>query len=300
MLHTASQPPRLTFLVPCYNYGHFLAHCVAAIARQTFTDWELLILDDASTDDTPQVAARLADNDHRIRVIRHSQNIGHLANYNLGIREARGELIWLISADDALADPTVAQEFVTQFEQHPNLTLAFCRVQCMDDHGTPYDKFIPRQPYPRLPQAATVFQGADFFRRLIHENFVPAPAALARKASYERHGFFHPDLPHSGDWYNWLMFALDGAVYFQPEAKVHYRKHASNMHVTYDKPRHALENTLLCYQTIEQQLAASPHHAALLEPLKLARLQFMKKHDFPLTLPETITRFTAKLAGHYR
>jgi glycosyltransferase involved in cell wall biosynthesis len=291
--------PSVTFLVPCYNYARYLRECVASIQLQTLTDWELLILDDASTDETPELADSLAADDPRIRYYRHPENIGHLANYNDGIERAQGELIWLISADDCLASPTVAEEFLGQFQSNPKLGFAFCRVQCIDEHSTPYDKFIPRANYEHLPEQATLFEGHSFFGRLVKENFVPAPGAIARKRCYEQYGKFHMALTHSGDWYNWLLFALNWDVYYQPEAKVYYRKHQQNMHMTYAKPRQALENTLLCYTELQRYLKQGHYPAALQRKTELAKLQFMNKNGFRLSAPEKLSRMVGKLTGQY-
>jgi len=282
--------PRVSFVVPCFNYGRFLNECIASILAQSFMDFEILICDDASTDDTPERVSSFVDG--RIRYIRREQNIGHLKNYDDGIRQAQGELIWLISADDKLGANRLLQTYVDQFDQHPNLTLACCRVQCMDDDSLAYDKFIPRQDYPGLPNQPMIFEGQDFYRCLIQGNFVASPCALAKKSLYEKFGYFHPDLPHSGDWYNWLLFALEGSVYYDPEPLVLYRKHQNNMHATYDKPQHAIDNTLLCYDLLLEKIPSS-----LVDATKLARIQYKKQHNQSLSLGEKAQRTLAKLTG---
>src|SRR5262245_36779409 len=92
--------PVVSFIVPCYKLGHLLSDCVSSILCQTYEQFEVLIMDDCSPDQTPQVAACIFD--PRVRYIRNTMNLGHLANYNRGIDMARGRYIWLISADDTL------------------------------------------------------------------------------------------------------------------------------------------------------------------------------------------------------
>lgn len=301
----------LTFIVPCYQYGHYLEECIQSILKQTYQGaLEVLILDDASTDNTPEVAKRLVAQDNRVRYLRNATNLGHLSTYNRGIHEASGDWIWLISADDCLASPNVVEALMTQVHSNPKMVMAFCRVQCIDEHSVPYDKFIPRQHYDRLPDKATTFSGEDFFRLLLKENFVPAPAAVAKKSCYEKNGMFHMALTHSGDWYNWLLFALEGEVYYHPEPMVYYRKHQQNMHMTYQKPMHALENSVLCYIALEEHLrqqtarSKTRYPASLQKAVRLAKLQYKKQNKLPLTLTEKITRTFwklsgEKLAGHY-
>lgn len=287
----------LSFLVPCFNYGQYLSECINSIQNQTFQNWELIILDDASTDNTPEIAKALASEDSRIQYHRHPNNIGHLANYNVGIALAKGELIWLISADDCLTSPTIAKQFTDQFLKNKALGLAFCRIQCIDEHSAPYEKYIPRAGYNALPENSTTFAGHDFFSRLIKENFVPAPGAIARKSCYTSTGNFHPALTHSGDWYNWLLFSLDYDIYYEPEPSVYYRKHQHNMHLSYQKPRQALENTLLCYQELEQHLKNKEYPKRLQRQAKLARVLFMKKNGFALSFSENMLRLSRKLSG---
>jgi glycosyltransferase involved in cell wall biosynthesis len=292
--HTNSNP-LVSFLVPCFNYARYLTECIQSIQKQTFQNFEILILDDASSDETAQLATELTQADARISYFRHEKNIGHLNNYNFGLERAKGALVWLISADDALADADILECFVSTFEQHPKLGFAFCRVQCMDEHSQPYQKFIPNPQGVSLPLQPTVFKGRELFRQLIKANFVPAPSTIARKACYSQYGFFHPQLTHSGDWYNWLLFCLDWDVWFEPEAKVYYRKHQQNMHLTYEKPQHALENTLLCYQELEAFLKIHHYPQILIQQCEWARLQFMHKNGFALNLGQKLTRLSGKL-----
>jgi len=291
--------PQLTFVIPCYNYARYLRACADSICAQSFTDCEMLIVDDTSTDETPDIAKTLTAEDARIRYHRHEQNIGHIANFNYGIERANGELVWLISADDCLKDPGIVQEFVTQFRNNPKLGFAFCRVQCIEADSTPYDKYIPRAGHPKLPTQPGIIPGQALFEFLIRENFVASPGAIARKACYERIGYFKPELTHSGDWYNWLAFALDWDVFYEPEAKVYYRKHRQNLHLTYADPNHTRENSLLCYTVLEQFMRTRKDDPKLIRQLQLARVQFMKKYEFPMTLPQKLTRLYGKLTGQY-
>jgi hypothetical protein len=212
--------PLVSFLVPCYRLAHLLGDCVQSILQQDFTDFEVLILDDCSPDNTAEVAASF--DDPRVRHIRHPQNLGHLRNYNRGIELARGRYVWLISADDRLGRPYVLSRFVEALEAHPDATFAFCPVRKFSDGGD-------AELYGSVGPADAVWRGRDFFRYLLNGNIVSAPAALARRSAYERAGSFPLDLPFAGDWYMWAAFAHQGDVIFMAEPMVKYRLHALNM-----------------------------------------------------------------------
>ena len=102
--------PTVSFVVPCYKLAHLLGECVDSILGQTYRDFEVLIMDDCSPDNTAEVAQSFTD--PRVRHVRNEPNLGHLRNYNKGIELARGKYVWLISADDRLRRPYVLERYV--------------------------------------------------------------------------------------------------------------------------------------------------------------------------------------------
>lgn len=215
--------PKVTFVVPCYKLGHLLPGCVNSILSQTFGDFELLIMDDCSPDNTPEVAQSFRD--ARVKHIRNERNLGHLRNYNKGIELASGEYIWLISADDWLRKPYVLERYVHLMEDHPAVGYVFC----------PAIKFVDGRelgvmPYSEISRQDAIIDGHKFLTEyLALENIVPAPAAMARKQCYQRVSLFPLDLPHAGDWYLWGMFALYSDVGFFAEPMINRRYHDANM-----------------------------------------------------------------------
>ena len=109
--------PKVSFVVPCYNLAHFLSDCVNSILSQTYGDFEILILDDCSPDDTPEVARSFRDD--RVKYIRNEKNLGHISNYNKGISLAAGKYVRLISADDLLRTPYVLERYVELYGTEP-------------------------------------------------------------------------------------------------------------------------------------------------------------------------------------
>ena len=97
--------PTISILVPVFNGEAFLAECLDSILTQDFTDCEILVSDDCSTDGTAEIIARYAGQDARIRCWRNAQNLGQAANLNHCLREAQGEFIKVVFADDKLLAP---------------------------------------------------------------------------------------------------------------------------------------------------------------------------------------------------
>ncbi|HTU03011.1 MAG TPA: glycosyltransferase [Candidatus Sulfotelmatobacter sp.] len=214
--------PTVTFLVPCYKLAHFLPACVESILAQTYRDFELLILDDCSPDDTPAVARSFGD--PRVRHIRNPVNLGHLANYNRGIGLARGTYIWLISADDALRTPDVLERYVRCLDQHPDASYVFCPAMLFEDgRETEVLACSTHGPEDRI------FSGQAFLEKLVRFNCVAAPTGMVRRTCYETVSLFPQDLPHAGDWFLWSAFAIGHAVAYLAEPMIRYRWHAGNM-----------------------------------------------------------------------
>lgn len=209
--------PTVTFVVPCYRLAHLLPECVNSILSQTYGDFELLIMDDCSPDDTPSVAASWRD--ARVKHVRNETNLGHLRNYNRGIALARGEYIWLISADDWLRTPHILERYVRAMKKNPRVGYTCCPGVKLEEGKAPE---IENQ----VARDDTLLAGRRFLRRLLkHGNCVTAASGMVRRDCYERLGVFPEDMPYAGDWFLWCLFALHYDVAFFAEPMVTYRRH---------------------------------------------------------------------------
>jgi len=214
--------PMVSFVVPCYKLAHLLPECVESILAQTYKDFEILIMDDCSPDNTPEVARSFTD--PRIRYIRNEPNLGHLRNYNKGIEQARGEFIWLISADDRFRNRTALEQYVLFMEANPTAGFACCpAVELINGVETGIAK------YSVVADRNTFFTGHDFLKVLLYADVVIAGSGMVRRACYERFGAFPLDLPYAGDWYMWCLFALHYDVAYLAEPMVNYRGHDLSM-----------------------------------------------------------------------
>jgi glycosyltransferase involved in cell wall biosynthesis len=200
---------------------------VSSILEQTFRDFEVLIMDDCSPDNTQEVARSFQD--ERVKHFRNEPNLGHLKNYNKGISLAKGEYIWLISADDSLRSPGVLERYVRLMESNAKIGYVYCptvKVVNGENRGV--------MTYSEVAAQDTVINGHRFLiEHLLHTNIVPAPAAMARRKCYEQISVFPLDLPHTGDWFLWALFALYFDVGYFAEPMVNRRFHEGNMSGTY-------------------------------------------------------------------
>jgi len=219
---TTDLTPKVSFVVPCYKLAHVLADCVNSIFSQTFSDLEILIMDDSSPDNTPRVVRSLSD--QRVRYIRNEENLGHLRNYNKGITLARGKYVWLISPDDRLRRANILQRYVDIMDSHSGVGYVFCPAV-----GLHAGEETDLLNWSFHGAQDTIFQGHAFLKRLTQSNRVAAPAVMARKECYEKLSLFPEDMPYAGDWYMWGVFALHYDVAYVAEPMVCYRLHDLNM-----------------------------------------------------------------------
>jgi len=220
---------RVSVIIPCYGYGKFLPACLASVLAQEAVDLEVLILDDASPDDTPDVAAALAATDPRIEFRRHSANQGHLATFNDGLAWASGEYIVIISADDLLTDGALARA-ARLLEAHPQVGLVY---------GTtvPFisGQSLPPARTPRGPGQWRITPGRQWFETACRRasTGIWTPEVMVRASVQREVGGYRTDLPHTADQYMWLEFALHADVGWIGNAdQAYYRYHPHNLHKT--------------------------------------------------------------------
>jgi glycosyltransferase involved in cell wall biosynthesis len=214
--------PAVTFLVPCYKLGHLLKECVDSILTQTYTDLEVLILDDCSPDQTPEVARSF--DDPRVHHVRNEPNLGHLANYNKGICMARGKYVWLISADDRLLRPDVLQKYVAVLDAHSSV--GYVCSSAVEIRNGQYTSVVA---YSAHKDRDTIYRGHQFLQKLLYSNSIVAASVMVRKSCYETLGVFPLDLPYAGDWYLWCLFSLHHDVAYVSDPSVAYRIHEHSM-----------------------------------------------------------------------
>ena len=127
--------PRLSIGLPVYNGERFLTATIESLLAQSYTDFELILADNASTDSTAEICRQYADRDPRVQHHRSNVNLGAAWNFNRAFRLSRGEYFkW--AANDDLHHPRFVEECVDHLDSDPALILCFARTQFIDDHGS--------------------------------------------------------------------------------------------------------------------------------------------------------------------
>jgi glycosyltransferase involved in cell wall biosynthesis len=222
--------PTVSVIVPCYNYAEFLPRCLDSILGQEGVDVSVLVIDDCSSDDTPEVAARLAASDSRVAWRRHDVNRGHIATYNEGLEWAGGEHIVLISADDLLTPGSLARA-TGILARHPEVGMVYGRPLY-----APSDQPLPT-PGGRW-RGTTLWTGRRWIERRCRTglNCISSPEVVVRGSVHRAVGGYKPELPHTGDLELWLRIAAVADVaYVKGTPQAIYRIHPRSMlRSTYD------------------------------------------------------------------
>lgn len=195
-------------VVPCYQHGHFLRECVTSVLTQDIRDVRVLIIDNASTDDSLAVARRLAEQDRRVKVMAHPVNLGHHASFNEGIDWASSPFFVLLMADDLLAPGCLARA-VGFMNQHADVVFTHGR-------SIPLGQAAPMPEVGRRADKARwrISTGREFIARVCSEGMmhIPSSTLVIRTAAQKRAGHHRRALQFLDDLEMWLRLACYGNV----------------------------------------------------------------------------------------
>ncbi|HUY31711.1 MAG TPA: glycosyltransferase [Pirellulales bacterium] len=205
----------LSVLMPVYNAERYVAEAVESILAQTFGDFELLIIDDGSTDRSAEILVRYASREPRIRLTRRP-NTGHLAALNEMLARARGEFVARMDADD-VALPDRFERQLAYLRTHPECLAVGCALANIDEDG---DLLCEE----RLP-----LDHDEIDRQLLRgQGGLSHPAAMIRRAALVELSGYRPPFYGAEDKDLWLRLAERGRLANLPEVLMKYRVHAEN------------------------------------------------------------------------
>ena len=208
----------VSVIMPVYNGVLFVGEAIGSVLTQTLTDWELIVVDDGSTDATPQVLSEFTD--PRIRVIR-QKNGGEGAARNTGLDAATGQYVAFLDADD-LHLPNGLADMISYLESHRQFDVVYSDgVMCDQD----------RKPLMCLSEIRPGMYEGNILEHLVLSNIITAPdCTTVRRSAIEALGLrFDPLLKYGVDWDFWTQLARFSQFGYMPVLTCTYRVHGSNM-----------------------------------------------------------------------
>jgi len=224
---TSSSAPKVSVIVPNYNHAPYLRQRIDSILAQTFQDFELILLDDASTDDSRSILISYSDNPHVSAVHFNEKNSGStFKQWNKGVRLARGEYIWIAESDD-YADPHLLGRMVPILDSKPQVVYASCRSWQVDAEGKVAGYADSGAPQRSRHEHGTETDGHEECRNhFIHANpALNASSVLFRRTVYDQVGGADETLRICGDRKLWAAMALTGRLEYLNEPLNYYRAH---------------------------------------------------------------------------
>jgi len=221
------KPPRVSIIIPNYNHATYLEERILSVVNQTFADFELIILDDCSTDNSIEVITKLL-NGYPYKLIKNNVNSGStFAQWDRGIEASHGDLIWIAESDDVAA-PDFLATLVGEFEAK-DVAMAYCQSVGINEKSQTISnlKGWTDQISNHLWSSEFKVNGTYFaISFMAIKNVIPnASAVLFRRAYYTSPYLLNPNFRLGGDLLLWANIMIGRSIVYKPQLLNHYRFH---------------------------------------------------------------------------
>lgn len=254
--------PTVSVIIPAYNQSQFVSQAIDSVLAQTFTDYEIIVINDGSTDNTAEVLEQYKD---RICIITQT-NAGLSAARNSGLRIARGEVVGLLDADDVWY-PEALSAVVSYLRKNPHIDLVSGAWDNIDESGKTIRGLTRSSGFQPMVQA-------DFLKTFALGTLFPPSSVVIRRRCFDCCGFFDTTLKALEDWDFWLRLAIHGhKLDLMDTPVVHYRRHRGCMTLEPQRMERAFHQVLaklFSEERVAARLADLRVHAYLIQWLYLA------------------------------
>lgn len=236
---------KVSIILPSYNYARFLDERIQTLLAQTFRDFELIVTDDASTDNSREVIAQYSHDDRLITEYFDKNSGSAYQRWNDGAARARGDYLLFAGADDTCS-PKLLEELVRILDSNSRVQIAYCQSWKIDDAGnrtgcmTEHTKLLDEERWAK----DYLVSGQEELLFLLERNTIPnASAALLRRDAFEAIGGFDTTLKLSADWLMWAKLCECGDIAYVAEPLNSFRFHSGSVRHSADRDGSRLEET---------------------------------------------------------
>ncbi len=199
---------KIDIAIPCYQYGRFLGQCLESVLSQDVGDLRVLVIDNASADNSVEVAQEFARKDPRVGVVIHPKNLGPHASYNEAIDWASSDYFLLLDADDFLHEGAIGH--ATKFlDSHDDVGMTYGRASYLTADGViqPGNQVDPQVDWEMIRGDALI---REFCAHPVH--MIPSPTVIRRTSHQKQAGYYRTALQYTDDMEMWLRLATLGKV----------------------------------------------------------------------------------------
>jgi glycosyltransferase involved in cell wall biosynthesis len=215
--------PPISVVLPTFNRAHLIGQTIDSVLNQEFQDWNLVIVDDASQDNTIEVVSEYCGRDPRLRLVVNEKNLGLTRNWNRCLDLATGPLVEILQSDD-LIDPDYLQIASQVFVENPQIGFVAASCRYIDRDG--------RLIHPGYPRPAQLYQAGDeAVTALLTGGWPHVTSIVIRRECYEKLGTFNEQIWHGPDGEMFTRIASRYDFYHFGGIHTSFRRHGSNMGV---------------------------------------------------------------------
>jgi glycosyltransferase involved in cell wall biosynthesis len=282
---------KVSVCLPTFNHARYIRYALISVLQQTLQDFEIIICDDASTDDTHAVVTDIRDS--RIRYFRQQKNVGIAANRNACLAVAQGEYIAWLDSDDVYLPEMLARQSAV-LDKHLGVGLVHGAFEVIDEDG----RQLPTWP---MPFSQDVVEPGEFaFRELVLANYVTAPTVLVRRNCHARVGLYASELRDSSeDWEMWMRIALHSDLAYTSTPVAQYRYHDASSSAASTKNGKRLHSDVIAVKRVFDQQRGRIPDVGKLERQAKAALAFkaLTRAGDLMTLGKRMEAFSSTFQG---
>ena len=224
--------PEVSVIVPNYNHAEFLEERLDSILNQTFKDYELILLDDCSTDNSLEILNSYSQHPQVSGFIINKKRRGTFKQWDKGIKLSIGEFIWIAESDD-VCEPEFLEKILPSLRMNKKAGLAYCQSWSIDNMGNKTGNWLSHTDEFRtkLFESDFIYKGTDFVNEfLLQKNVIPNTSAIVfRKSVYQQTGGVNSHIEYCGDWFLWMKMAVLSDVCFISKSLNYFRRHENSV-----------------------------------------------------------------------
>lgn len=249
--------PLVSVIIPSYNHAPYIVQRIDSVLAQTYPNFEVIILDDCSPDNSRELIMKYEGKPHISKIILNETNTGNtFRQWEKGIQLAKGSLIWIAESDDYAA-PSFLEKVVSKMTSTPDCVIGFSHSTIVDKEGKELPWSLDK---PKLYSHQGIYDGTAFARaRMIRSNnLYNASMIVFRRECFGQVDPLYKSLRYAGDWAFWLCICTMGTIVEVPECLNAFRQHPKKVTFSAQKEGEKLEEVYRIFSLAMRLLNLTP------------------------------------------